>query len=174
MSIWENGLTEDNVTDLILTGFKSTPDKMIHSKNIEQYCIGSGTILDFGCGVGRNSYYLKDKYQNVIAYDLPSMLKFYPDKFKSENITVTSDWNWVKIQKVDEVLCSLVLQHLRPKDLERYLNDLLIISNKFIILSRIWQDYTNEKTLPILKKYFKIESFNKSGDHFMGVFTKKK
>lgn len=174
MSVWENGLTKDNVTDLILTGFKDSPNKMTHSKIIEQYCKGGNTILDFGCGVGRNSHYLKDKYQNVISYDLPSMLQFYPQEFKSDNITITSDWNWVKTQKVDEVLCSLVLQHLRPTDLERYLNDLLTISDRFIILSRTWQDYTNERTISILKKYFTIELYSKvNSDHFIGVFRNK-
>lgn len=174
MGIWENGLTPNNVTDLILTGFRGEPKEMTHSTILEKYCLGGDSILDFGCGVGRNSNFLKKIYKTVFSYDLPSMLVYYPDEFKSDNIHITSDWEYIKKQKVDEVLCSLVLQHLRPNDLHSYLLDITKITNKLIVLSRNWQDYTNQKTLPILKKYFYIEFHQKSGkEHFIAVLKVK-
>ena len=175
MSIWKNGLTPNNVTDLIFTGFKGHPKEMVHSPIIEKYCLGGGSILDFGCGVGRNTNYLKDKYQKVIGYDLPSMLKFYPNNFKSPNITLTSDWEQVKSQRVDEILCSIVLQHIPHKELIKYLIDLSSMSDRIIIFSRTWQDYTHNNTLSILKQYFKIKEYEKyEKNHFIGVFIPKK
>lgn len=168
MNIWRSGLTKDNVTDLILTGFKGKPAEMKPTSIISNYLKGGDNILDFGCGVGRNTFYLKDYYKNVTGYDLPAMLKFYPEEFKADNIKLTSDWNSVKKERFDACLASLVFQHIPKDELEIYLSDLIKMVDSLFLLSRTWQDFDGGRTLSIIKKYFRILEYEKiNHDHFI-------
>jgi len=168
MNVWRSGLREDNVTDLILTGFKGKPAEMKPFEIIGDYLKGGDSVLDFGCGVGRNTFYLKDYYKNVTGYDLPTMLRFYPDEFKTQNIKLTSDWESLKKEKFDACLASLVFQHIPKDELEIYLSDLTKMVSNVFLLSRTWQDFDGGNTLDIIKKYFKILDYKKANaDHFI-------
>jgi SAM-dependent methyltransferase len=174
MNIWRQGLTKENVADLISTGFKGKPHEMTPSLIVGNYLKGGDSILDFGCGVGRNTFYLKDFYKNVVGYDLPTMLKFYPENFKAENIRLTSDWESLKKEKFDACLASLVFQHIPKHELEIYLIDLTKMVSNLLLLSRDWQDFDGGRTLNIIKKYFTLLDYKKTGsDHFISYIKPK-
>ena len=175
---WENLNNEDEALDAILTGYKGKAIDMPVYPNVTKYLKHIGTILDFGCGAGRNLKYLTKYYKRVYGYDYPNMLKFVPkETFLKDNLYLIYNLDWVYLNKYDEVLASLVFQHIHRDELEGILEELSLHSPRFIIHSRTWLDFTFEPILPILEKYFDIESIeyqkdpnSDQEDHFIGVF----
>lgn len=155
----------NKVIDLIVTGknIKSiTPDLTIITQ------LGDPTeqlkILDFGCGIGRNSFAIANYSPNwnVIGYDNESMLsrrfelqeKYYNKKF--DNLSFTSDWDSIKIQNFNIIICVLVLQHIYEDQLTQYISDFKRMTNKLIIRSRRFNDEminnSYKNTFEILEK----------------------
>jgi len=165
--VWLNA-NKENAGDLILTGyegeFKDMPvytEVMSLTKGLEghrQYA------LDFGCGVGRNTFPLSKDYHRVIGYDLPSMLDLVPEDNKFENIIYESDWNKIKNIEFDLVLASLVFQHIDDTELDYYLQDLNKMTDKLVLHSRTWIDHSNTEVLSIVEKYFIIDSIDYTRD----------
>jgi len=176
---WLNATSED-AGDLILTGytgeFKDMPvyDEVISlTKSSDGH---SQYALDFGCGVGRNTIALSKDYSKVVGFDLPSMISLVPIENQSNNILYTSDWDTVKSFRFDVVLASLVFQHIDDDELDSYLKDLFKMTNKIVLHSRTWIDHSESKVLPIVEKYFIIDSIehtqdpnNPIDDHFIAV-----
>ena len=175
---------KETAGDLILTGymgeFKDMPvyDEVMSltksSKGKMQYA------LDFGCGVGRNTVFLSKDYHKVIGYDLSNMLELVPEENKASNIFYESDWNNVKKFRFDLVLASLVFQHIEDAELDSYLLDLSQIADRLVLHSRTWIDHSGSQVLPIVEKYFIINTIeyskdpnNPVDDHFIATFIKK-
>jgi 2-polyprenyl-3-methyl-5-hydroxy-6-metoxy-1,4-benzoquinol methylase len=177
--IWLNA-NEQTAGDLILTGYNG-PFKDMPVYDEVKNLFGSGsTALDFGCGVGRNSVALAETYDKVIAFDLPSMINLVPEENKLENIIYTSDWEHVKSLKMDTVLASLVFQHIEDSELDSYLNDLSHIVDRLVLHSRTWIDHSASQVLPIVEKYFIINTIEYSrdpnspiDDHFIATLNKR-
>jgi SAM-dependent methyltransferase len=118
-------------------------------------------ILDFGCGVGRNTFGAAIQYPKwfVIGYDNDAMLskkeEFFTIHYKPPmplNVVFTSDWEAVKAQQFDVIFCSLVLQHIYEDALVTYLNDFRSITKKLIVSGRrINDDPANKSTWSILE-----------------------
>lgn len=175
---WENLKNREETLDAILTGYKGdTIDMPVYNKVVD-HLRHAGSILDFGCGAGRNLKYLIDQYEVVYGYDYPNMLKFIPEKVRnSNNLLLLDSLDKVLLRNYDEVLCSLVLQHIHPDELHEILRELSLHSRRFIIHSRTWVDFTFEEIMPILEKYFKVDTIeyqrdpnSDKDDHFIGVF----
>ena len=175
---WENLEDHDEALDAILTGYKGDAINMPVYGEVMNHLRHAGSILDFGCGAGRNLKYLIDQYEIVYGYDYPNMLKFIPDEIKrAKNLLLLDDLDKVLIRNYDEVLCSLVLQHIHVDELHEILKELSLHSRRFIIHSRTWIDFTFEDIMPILEKYFIIDTIeyqidpnSDRDDHFIGVF----
>lgn len=171
---------EETAGDLILTGYVG-PFKDMPVYNEVKSLFGNGsTALDFGCGVGRNSVALAETYKNVISFDLPNMISLVPEENKLANITYTSDWEHVKTFKIDTVLASLVFQHIEDSELDSYLNDLSHIVDRLVLHSRTWIDHSASQVLPIVEKYFIIDTIeysrdpnNPIDDHFIATLNKR-
>lgn len=179
---WLNA-NKENAGDLILTGYTGEfKDMPVYSEVIG---LAAGIkphnwqyVLDFGCGVGRNSKALSESYVKVIAYDLPSMIKLVPDENKASNITYTSEWEKIKGIPFDTVLASLVFQHIHDDELNQYLSE--INTDKLVLHSRTWMDDTGTEVLTIVEKYFNIETINyvedpnnNINDHFIAVLRRR-
>jgi len=171
---------KETAGDLILTGYNGPLKDMPVYKEVESL-LGSGLIaLDFGCGVGRNSVALAKTYDKVISFDLPNMIDLVPEENKLRNITYTTDWEHVKTFKFDTILASLVFQHIEDLELESYLNDLSHIVNRLVLHSRTWIDHSASQVLPIVEKYFIIDTIeysrdpnNPIDDHFIATLNKR-
>lgn len=177
--VWLNA-TADNAGDLILTGYDGEfKDMPVYNEVISLTKSSDGHsqyALDFGCGVGRNTIALAKDYRKVVGFDLPSMISLVPDENKLNSILYTSEWSMVKSFKFDLVLASLVFQHIEDSELNEYLNDISKMTDKIVIHSRTWIDHSETKVLPILEKYFIMESIehtadpnNPIDDHFIAV-----
>jgi 2-polyprenyl-3-methyl-5-hydroxy-6-metoxy-1,4-benzoquinol methylase len=172
--------TKETAGDLILTGYTGEFKDMPVYDEVKSL-FGSGFVaLDFGCGVGRNSVALSDTYDKVISFDLSSMINLVPEENKLSNITYTSDWEYVKSLKIDTVLASLVFQHIEDSELDSYLNDLSQIVDRLVLHSRTWIDHSASQVLPIVEKYFIIDTIeystdpnNPIDDHFIATLNKR-
>ena len=178
---WRNLSDTDEALDAILTGYKGTVLDMPIYEDVIKFLNKNGSILDFGCGAGRNIKYLKDYYESVYGYDFPNMLKFVSrETLEDENVYLSSDLDRICSKKYDEILFSLVLQHIHPDELKTILARLTSCSSRFIIHSRIWVDFTFEPIMPILEQYFNVDIIeyqkdpnSNENDHFIGVFIPK-
>lgn len=178
---WENLQDRDEALDAILTGYKGETLDMPVYYNVMSKLKHHGSILDFGCGAGRNLKYLVNHYERVYGYDYPNMLQFVPrETLEYKNLYLLDSLDKVFIRKYDEILCSLVLQHIHPDEMRHILEELTLHSSRFIIHSRIWVDFTFEPIAHILADYFTIESIeylkdpnSDLDDHFIGVFVTK-
>jgi SAM-dependent methyltransferase len=175
---WKNLEDQDEALDAILTGYKGDAINMPVYGEVIDNLRHAGSILDFGCGAGRNLKYLIDQYEVVYGYDYPNMLKFIPTKTRDvNNLILLDSLDKVLLRNYDEILFSLVLQHIHPDELHEILRELSLHSRRFIIHSRTWVDFTEEDIMPILEQYFKVATIeyqkdpnSNKNDHFIGVF----
>ena len=177
--VWLNA-NEQTAGDLILTGYTGSFKDMPVYDEVKSLFGSGSTALDFGCGVGRNSVALSETYDKVISFDLPSMINLVPEENRLSNITYTSDWEYVKSLKIDTVLASLVFQHIEDSELDSYLNDLSHIVDRLVLHSRTWIDHSASQVLPIVEKYFIIDTIeystdpnNPIDDHFIATLNKR-
>lgn len=140
----------DEVCDLIVTGRKASevrPDEWIYP------FIGtpddSRRVLDFGCGFGRNAFGLATHGKNwkIVGYDNEAMLgrvsEFATIHYGGEipfNLSFVSDWEQLKAQKFDCIMCSLVLQHIYEDALAIYVNDFKQMTGRLIVTGRRFND----------------------------------
>ena len=113
-------------------GSGSHPTTRMCLQWLAEYVQPGQRVLDFGCGFGRNTFYLasENKKWTVVGYDNDAMLHktqeysdlHYPDT-QFDNIQFNSDWNQIKTQTFDWIICWLVLQHIYVKDLKVYLKE---------------------------------------------------
>jgi SAM-dependent methyltransferase len=176
---WENLNDQDIALDAILTGYVGKPIDMPIYHDVTKHLKHAGSILDFGCGAGRNLNYLKNHYNVVYGYDYPNMLKFVPrETLEAENVYLLDNLDKVLLRNYNEVLFSLVLQHIHPNELRAILSEITSHASRFIIHSRTWVDFTEEEILPILEEYLRIDMIeykkdpnSNKNDHFIGVFV---
>lgn len=155
---WRN-IKKEEMGHEILTGFKGELNELRPFTDVMSHMVGGNSVLDFGCGVGRNIYFLKTVYNNVVGYDLPPMISEFQEEFQGDNVSTSTDWDSVKQMRFDDCLASLVFQHIPKPELESYLTDLQKMVKRLVLHSRTWQDYAGGYTLPIIEKYFEIETF---------------
>lgn len=175
---WAN-VNVGNAGDAILTGYKGDFKDMPVYDNVISLMGSGDRALDFGCGVGRNVLALSKTFKQVIGYDLPNMIDLVPEENRSENreeIRYTTDWELLRREQFNAVLASLVFQHIEDNELENYLIALSGMTDKLVLHSRTWIDHSETKVLPIVEKYFIIESIEEqrdpnsdSDDHFIAV-----
>jgi SAM-dependent methyltransferase len=183
---WSQLNDKDTALDAILTGYKGeTIDMPIFAPVITKLK-HRGSILDFGCGAGRNLKYLVEHYERVYGYDFPNMLGFIPEETKKhDNLFLLDTLDKVCVRNYDEILFSLVLQHIHPEELDTILKELSLHAPRIIIHSRVWVDFTFEPILPLLEKYLDLVEMYPSyhedeepvrspyPDHFVAVFKPK-
>ena len=153
----------DNVEvakEAILTGYSQT--KNFHSTELSDdfYSLKRDTVLDFGCGLGRNFNVLKSKYKVVDGFDLPNMLKMMSNDAKKQVDLISDDWNVIRNKKYDCIHACLVLQHIDEKYLREYLNDFIKMSKFLVIASRSYLDDNYKNIFSIIKEYYDVEKIS--------------
>lgn len=151
----------ENISNLILTGQKP------HEFNTDYWIydiIGDKNnktnVLDFGCGIGRNSYgmaYYSNDNWKITGYDNTEMInrtkEYHAKKYNCEpffkNLIFSSDWNDLKNNRYDFIICCIVLQHIPEHCLIDYFKDFKKMTNKMIVAGRRFHDemdkYGNHK-----------------------------
>lgn len=142
----------EKVVDLVLTN--GTP-KTILSDDWIIPMIGdinkSMSVLDFGCGVGRNIFNFSQKFPNwnFCGYDNDNMinksLEYSRIRYNKSlndypNLDLVSDWNILKTKKFDCIYATIVFQHIYEKDINLYLKDIKQMTNRLIVTGRRFND----------------------------------
>jgi SAM-dependent methyltransferase len=133
-----NGTTETIKSDMWLTPLIGDESKSL-------------SILDFGCGVGRNIFDFSQNFPNwkFYGYDNPHMLdkaneytklKFNKTIYDYSNIELISNWEQLKKIKFDCIYATIVFQHIYENDLNLYLQDIKRMTNKLIVSGRRFND----------------------------------
>lgn len=147
-----NNFNLEKVVDLVLTnGTVDTikPDVWLLDR------IGNSnkslSVLDFGCGIGRNifQFSIKRPEWRFVGYDNISMIekakeyshkKFIKDFSEYLNLEFTNDWEIIKNIKFDCIYATIVFQHIHENDLNLYLRDIKQMTNKLIVSGRRFND----------------------------------
>ena len=106
--------TDEDLRERILTGFKSGKPFTPYPPTLPLPA-SIASVLDFGCGLGRNFPYLQTIAGRVVGFDLPEMIDRARDAGVGAGLVLSSDWNTVRAMTFDLIFASLVLQHL-PED----------------------------------------------------------
>jgi 2-polyprenyl-3-methyl-5-hydroxy-6-metoxy-1,4-benzoquinol methylase len=154
-------LTIDQLEERILTNSK---EKQFSAECWMFPLIGDKTkplaVLDFGCGLGRNTWPMakhSDRWM-ITGYDNPVMLARIPE-YKEisnlemlRNIRFSSDWDSLKHEWFDCIVCTLVLQHVKEEVIAEYVKDFKGMTNRVVILSRRFNDHGKKNTWEILEE----------------------
>ena len=82
-----------------------------------------GTVVDFGCGLGRNLPYLRARFDRVVGFDLPEMAtKLRADPAAAGYDAIHDERAALLAEPVDVVYDSVVWQHIMD---QAYANALL-------------------------------------------------
>jgi len=115
-------------------------DQAGHLKRwLEQRNIRPRSILDFGCGLGRNFPTWRRMADTVTGYDLPAMV----DRCRPLDLDVdllTSDWSALRNRQFSLIAAILVLQHMAVDELREKLADMRRMTPLLFVLGRWYSD----------------------------------
>lgn len=166
-AFWES-LTANTAPVAIVSGTKSDYQHLHLEPQKELLQIPKGGIvLDFACGIGRNSYMLAQQHREVICYDLPNMIEIMKRTeayaARPKNITVYDDWSLVKNMQFDAIICSLALQHIYEDELMGYLDDFVKMAKNLFVFGRSYNDDNKKLMMPLLETHYKfVDGFGKT------------
>jgi len=120
-------------------------------------------VLDFGAGVGRNTYGLIKVCDEVWAYDFPNMIDTIKNnpKFKDSGIVAASDWNKVRKEKFTAIFAIISLQNIHLYDVRNYLKDFVAMSDHLYVQTRNWSAYKHISMYDILTEYWELDTDTK-------------
>ena len=126
--------------------------------------LGGGTAIDFGCGVGRLTFPLSQRFQTCYGIDIScSMVEFAStQKERGTNCTFTENTttrlHWLENASIDLIYSAIVFQHIAPRYTREYLKEFSRLLKPggllvFQLPSHLDPDYPeNQKPFRLLKK----------------------
>jgi len=131
---------DDELREKILTGFK---DGKPFTPYVPTLTLPSAmaSVLDFGCGLGRNFPYLTSVAPQVVGFDLPEMIARCARVAPVNNVLLSADWDTVRARRFDLIFASLVLQHVPEDWCRRVLDDFAEMAPVIYLLARGQGDY---------------------------------
>ena len=130
----------DDLRERILTGFKDGKPFTPYRPTIALPS-GARTILDFGCGLGRNFPFLRELGARITGFDLPPMIERCRELAPIQADELGSEWASVRTRNYDLIFATLVLQHVEPDSCRAYLADFARIAPAVYLLTRIESDF---------------------------------
>lgn len=130
---------EEELRERILTGYKSGKPFTPYVPTIDLPPVES--VLDFGCGLGRNFPFLKSVARSVDGFDLPPMVERCRQQAIEDVGSLISDWSVVKTRRYDLVFASLVLQHIETELCRELLGDFAAMAPHLYLLTRARSDF---------------------------------
>jgi SAM-dependent methyltransferase len=129
----------DDLREHILTGFKAGKPFTPYVPTIELPS-RIDSVLDFGCGVGRNFPYLRTVARRIAGFDLPPMIARCRELAEPVDV-LSDDWGTVSAARFDLVFASLVLQHIDVEAVRAYLADFARMAPVTYLLTRDSSDF---------------------------------
>ena len=140
---WEEIAAEsdpDELRERIFTGFKTGKPFTPYVPTIP-LPTPVQSVLDFGCGVGRNFPYLRTIARQLVGFDVEPMIARCRELATETVDLLTSDWDDLSRRQFDLVFSSLVLQHVDTDACRAYLADFAKMAPAIYILTRLQSDF---------------------------------
>lgn len=131
---------EDEIRERILTGYKGGKPFTPYVPTLRMPA-PIASVLDFGCGLGRNFPYLRRIAASVAGFDLPPMIERCRASASEPIDLLTSDWDRLKLMSFDLIMASLVLQHIEPAPVRDFLRDFSHMAPAVYLLTRVRSDF---------------------------------
>ncbi len=130
----------DELREHILTGFK---DGKPFTPYVPTVALPHPleSVLDFGCGLGRNFPYLKSIARSVSGFDLPPMIARCRALAPEHVDRLSDDWPALASARFDLIFAALVLQHVETEGCRAYLRDFARMAPFTYLLTRIDNDF---------------------------------
>ena len=130
----------DDLREHILTGYKAGKPFTPYRPTV---ALPSpiGTVLDFGCGVGRSFSFLRTIAEHVTGFDLPPMIERCRALAAEPVDVLADDWNDVRTRQFDLIFTALVLQHIEPAICRPTSRDFAAMSPAMYLLTRATSDF---------------------------------
>ncbi|WP_062567777.1 class I SAM-dependent methyltransferase [Pseudoalteromonas arabiensis] len=84
----------------------------------------NGTLLDAGCGSGRDAFIFKERGFNVDAFDISPEIAKLASEYLNQKVAVSSFQALDDVDKYDGIWCCASLIHVAKKDLTEAFNNL--------------------------------------------------
>ncbi len=139
MSLAETAATDD-LRDQILAGYREGKPFTPYVPTIPMP-EPLDSVLDFGCGLGRNFPYLMRIARTVAGFDLPPMIERCRADAGGAAALLSSDWNQVRQLRFDLIFTTLVLQHIEPHPARTFLQDFSRMAPSVYLLTRTNTDF---------------------------------
>jgi len=130
----------DDIRDAILAGYKAGNPFTPYVPTVS-LPIGFGSVLDFGCGLGRNFPYLVSIAREVVGFDLAPMVERCRSLAPVPVSCLTADWDEIRCRRFDLIFASLVLQHIAPAAVRSLLEDFARLAPATYLISRARSDF---------------------------------
>lgn len=130
----------DELRERIFTGFKAGKPFTPYVPTIP-WDTPVRSVLDFGCGVGRNFPYLKSIADHVVGFDVEPMIARCRELATEPVDLLSSNWGEISRQRFDLVFASLVLQHVDTDSVRAYLVDFAKMAPAIYLLTRLQSDF---------------------------------
>jgi len=147
LRVAESGTVED-VREWILTGTSSGKPFTPYVPTLTLPAT-LASVLDFGCGLGRNFPYLIGIAGHVVGFDLPPMIARCRTLPVVPNVALSDDWDEVKRERFDLIFASLVIQHLDAPTVVRRLTEFSQMAPVTYLLTRAESD-SGERVLDVV------------------------
>jgi SAM-dependent methyltransferase len=131
---------DDELRERIFTGYKAGKPFTPYVPTV-RLLEPVDSVLDFGCGVGRNFPYLKSIAREVVGFDLEPMIARCGVLAAETVDLLTSDWVNISNRRFDLVFASLVLQHIETEACRSYLVDFARMASRTYVLTRLQSDF---------------------------------
>ena len=137
LNFWKNPST-DNLPEQYLKGKERT---LFLVKLVNKYCRKSFSVLEIGCNIGRNLYYLRKSGFNKLSGIEPNikaiqlMRKKFEDTYKSIKLfkyPVESKIKKFNNSQLDLIFTMAVLEHIHP-DSEWIFREMARVAGKYLI-----------------------------------------
>ena len=126
--------SDTELKDRILTGFKDGKPFAPYVPTLVLPPVQS--VLDFGCGLGRNFPFLTSIASRIVGYDLPEMIERCRTASPVAVSLLSGDWDAMETMQFDLVFASLVFQHIPTAGIERYAAGIAAMAPRTYMLSR--------------------------------------
>ena len=132
--------SDEDLRERILTGFKSGKPFTPYFPTLP-LPESIASVLDFGCGLGRNFSYLTTVAARVVGFDLPEMIARLRELVPHGAVVLSSDWDALRAMPFDLIFASLVLQHVPEDWCRRVLADFARMAPATYLLARGQGDF---------------------------------
>ena len=127
-------------------------------------------VLDFGCGSGYGSKILKEKYNDVVSFDV------YPDGYSPKGLDVVNETTSFEENMFDMITCFEVIEHVDDAMQHSLMQDLYkwIKPNGSLFISTVRKmdpPPTENRKIEHVKELSYQELYDHCSKHFHNVYT---